>query len=231
MNSKKLAHEAGHIVFVHPSLMGGGAERVSLALASYFVSHGIRFTYFLTKSNVIEYEVPDGVEVCSEFADASLKPLDQVKLIRRFVSERPKATVISFLPHQNMYTLIATIGLPNRVIVSVRNDPRYDFPGNKTLPFIRNMLYRRSDAIVFQTKSQASLMPRCLQANSKIILNPISSELPEPYSGLRRKAIVTAGRLELQKNHSMTIRSFALFHKNTLNIFLKSLAREAFNQN
>ncbi len=33
MNSKKLAHEAGHIVFVHPSLMGGGAERVSLALA------------------------------------------------------------------------------------------------------------------------------------------------------------------------------------------------------
>ena len=62
MNSKKLAHEAGHIVFVHPSLMGGGAERVSLALASYFVSHGIRFTYFLTKSNVIEYEVPDGVE-------------------------------------------------------------------------------------------------------------------------------------------------------------------------
>lgn len=90
------AQEAGHIVFVHPSLMGGGAERVSLALASYFVSHGIRFTYFLTKSNVIEYDVPHGVEVCSEFADASLKPLDQVKLIRRFVSERPKATVISF---------------------------------------------------------------------------------------------------------------------------------------
>ena len=108
---------------------------------------------------------------------------------------------------------MATIGLPNRVIVSVRNDPRYDFPGNKILPFIRNMLYRRSDAIVFQTKSQASLMPRHLQTNSKIILNPISSELPEPYSGLRRKAIVTAGRLELQKNHSMTIRSFELFHK------------------
>lgn len=225
MNSKKLTHEAGHIVFVHPSLMGGGAERVSLALASYFVTHGIRFTYLLTKSNVVEYDVPEGVEVRSEFASATLKPFDQVKLIRRFISERPNATVISFLPHQNMYTLIATIGLPNRVIVSVRNDPRYDFPGNKILPFIRNMLYRRSDAIVFQTKSQASLMPRYLQANSKIILNPISSELPEPYSGLRRKAIVTSGRLELQKNHSMTIRSFTLFHKKhpeyTLEIFGK----------
>ena len=193
--------------------MGGGAERVSLALASYFVAHGIRFTYLLTKSNVVEYDVPEGVEVHSEFASASLKPFDQIKLIRRFISERPNATVISFLPHQNMYTLIATIGLPNRVIVSVRNDPRYDFPGNKILPFIRNMLYRRSYAVVFQTKSQASLMPRYLQTNSKIILNPISNELPEPYSGLRRKVIVTAGRLELQKNHSMTIRSFALFHK------------------
>lgn len=213
MNSKKLAHEAEHIVFVHPSLMGGGAERVSLALASYFVAQGVRFTYLLTKSNVIEYNVPQGVEVCSEFASASLKPLDQIKLIRRFISERPNAKVISFLPHQNMYTLIATIGLPNRVVVSVRNDPRFDFPDNKILPFIRNMLYRRSDAIVFQTKCQASLMPRCLWVNSKIILNPISSELPEPYSGPRRKAIVTSGRLEPQKNHSMTIRAFSLFHK------------------
>lgn len=136
MNSNKLTHEAGHIVFVHPSLMGGGAERVSLALASYFVAHGIRFTYLLTKSNVVEYDVPEGVEVRSEFASATLKPFDQIKLIRRLISEWPNATVISFLPHQNMYTLIATIGLPNRVIVSVRNDPRYDFPGNKILPFI-----------------------------------------------------------------------------------------------
>lgn len=213
MNSNKFAHEAEHIVFVHPSLMGGGAERVSLALASYFVAQGVRFTYLLTKSNVIEYNVPQGVEVCSEFASASLKPLDQIKLIRRFISERPNAKVISFLPHQNMYTLIATIGLPNRVVVSVRNDPRFDFADNKILPFIRNMLYRRSDAIVFQTKCQASLMPRYLWVNSKIILNPISSELPEPYSGPRRKVIVTSGRLEPQKNHSMTIRAFAHFHK------------------
>lgn len=213
MNSKKIAHEDEHIVFVHPSLMGGGAERVSLALASYFVAQGVRFTYLLTKSNVIEYNVPQGVEVCSEFASASLKPLDQIKLIRRFISERPNAKVISFLPHQNMYTLIATIGLPNRVVVSVRNDPRFDFPDNKILPFIRNILYRRSDAIVFQTKCQASLMPRYLWVNSKIILNPISSELPEPYSGPRRKVIVTSGRLEPQKNHSMTIRAFAHFHK------------------
>ena len=124
MNSKKLIHEAGHIVFVHPSLMGGGAERVSLALASYFVAHGIRFTYLLTKSNIVEYDVPEGVEVRSEFASATLKPFDQIKLIRRFISERPNATVISFLPHQNMYTLIATIGLPNRVIVSVRRSRR-----------------------------------------------------------------------------------------------------------
>lgn len=84
MNSKKFIHEAGHIVFVHPSLMGGGAERVSLALASYFVAHGIRFTYLLTKSNIVEYDVPEGVEVRSEFASATLKPFDQIKLIRRF---------------------------------------------------------------------------------------------------------------------------------------------------
>ena len=201
----------GHIVFVHPSLMGGGAERVSLALASYFVAHGFRFTYLLTKSPVVEYEIPDGVKIVSDFADASLKPFDQIRLIRSFLRQRPTSTVISFLPHQNMYSLIAAIGLPNKVIISVRNDPSFDFPGNGFLPYLRNVLYAHADRIVFQTEQQQSMFPKPVASLGTVILNPISEHIPLRYDGVRRKVIVTAGRLENQKNHIMTLRAFARF--------------------
>lgn len=205
--------------------MGGGAERVSLAIASYFVAHDFRFTYLLTKSPVIDYDIPKGVEVVSSFASPSVKPLQQIRYIRGIMKANPQATFISFLPHQNMYTLIASTGLPNKVIVSVRNDPRFDFPGNTVLPKVRDVLYRKAAAIVFQTHAQKDLFPRSLQEKGTVILNPISSSVPEPFEGPRRKAIVTSGRLEEQKNHGMTIIAFAEFHKShpgyTLEVFGK----------
>lgn len=205
--------------------MGGGAERVSLALASYFIAHGFRFTYLLTKSPLIDYDIPEGVEVVSQFASSSVKPLQQIRYIRGFMRDNPQAAFISFLPHQNMYTLIASIGLANKVVVSVRNDPRFDFPGNVVLPKMRDALYRKAAAIVFQTQAQKDLFPRPLQEKGTVILNPISGSVPKAYEGPRRKAIVTSGRLEEQKNHGMTIRAFAEFHKShpdyTLEVFGK----------
>lgn len=233
-----MAEPKADIFFVHPSLLGGGAERVALALASYFVAKGYRFTFLLMKDKGVRYDIPVGVEVVTDFADSSVKPLQQICYIRNVMKANLQSTFISFLPHQNMYTLIASMGLPNKVIVSVRNDPRFDFPGNAVLPRVRNVLYRRASAIVFQTEAQRELFPKALQVKGTVILNPISSSVPEPFSGSRRKAIVTSGRLEEQKNHAMTIRAFAEFHKDhpdyTLEIFgegslesqLKKLARD-----
>lgn len=211
------------IFFVHPSLMGGGAERVAISLASYFVKVGYRFTFLLTKDRRVKYSIPTGVAVVDDIADPSVKPLQQIRYIRSFMKANPRATFISFLPHQNMYTLIASAGLSNKVIVSVRNDPRFDFPGNAVLPKVRNILYRKASAIVFQTKAQMDLFPKALRVKGIVILNPISDSVLEPYSGSRRKVIVTSGRLEEQKNHEMTIRAFAQFHRDhpdyTLEIF------------
>lgn len=213
------------LFFVHPSLLGGGAERVAVALASFFVEQGYRFTFILTKNKGVAYSIPAGVDILDDFADPSVKPLRQIHYIRSFMKANPLATFISFLPHQNMYTLIASIGLPNKIIISVRNDPRFDFPGNAVLPKVRDMLYRKASAIVFQTQAQMNLFPQALQDKGTVILNPISSAVPKPFTGHRRKVIVTSGRLEEQKNHAMTIRAFAQFHKTysdyTLEIFGK----------
>lgn len=211
------------IFFVHPSLLGGGAERVAIALASYFVQNGYHFTFLLTKDKGVKYPIPSGVTVVDDIAGPSVRLLQQILYIRDAMKANPQATFISFLPHQNMYTLIASIGLSNKVIVSVRNDPRFDFPDNVVLSRVRDILYRKASIIVFQTKTQMELLPHALQAKGIVILNPISSSVPEPYTGTRRKVIVTSGRLEEQKNHAMTIQAFAQFHKShsdyTLEIF------------
>lgn len=201
------------ILFIHPSLLGGGAERVAVSLASYFASHGYKFTFLLTKDKRVRYSVPEGVDIVDQHADPSIKPMQQISIIRSYIKKHPNAVIMSFLPHQNMYTLIASIGLPNRIVISVRNDPRFDFPRNPLLQGVRNAIYRKADAIVFQTEEQASFFPHSIQSKGSIILNPISDSIPAPYKGARRKAIVTSGRLEEQKNHAMTIQAFAEFYK------------------
>ena len=226
------------IVFVCPSLGGGGAERVSVALSKYFFEHGVEFTFLLTKRRKICYPIPKGVRVITEHADPDMSPLRQIYLIRSYMKNNRDSVFISFLPHQNMYTLLASIGMSNKVIISIRNDPGHDFPSSKLLPHVRDILYMFADSIVFQTDVQRDSLPFYLQEKGPTILNPVSDGLPMPFQGGRRKVIVTSGRLEEQKNHAMTIRAFAQFHEShsdySLEIFgegsledeLKNLAKE-----
>ena len=199
------------VVFVAPALMGGGAERVACSLASYLIDRGIGFTFLLTKSGNCDYPTPDGARITDVSEGGRLTPLGQIRAIRKMMKARPSATFLSFLPHQNMYTVLACFGLKNRVVVSVRNDPAFDFGGNRILGAIRNYLYGRADAIVFQTHDEALAFPRCVQQKGSFILNPLSTSTPAPYFGRREKTVTASGRLTFQKNYPMLLRAFARF--------------------
>ena len=73
------------IVFVTPTLHGGGAERVAIELSSYFVSRGYEFTFLVTKCAEFDYLIPEGVEaiVLSERGDTG--PIGQIRAIRRMM--------------------------------------------------------------------------------------------------------------------------------------------------
>lgn len=47
-----------------------------------------------------------------------------------------------------------------------------------------------------------------------MIPNPVSSNMPEPFTGERKKQIVAVGRLQPQKNHKLLLEAFADFQKN-----------------
>lgn len=199
------------VVFVAPALMGGGAERVACSLAAYLIGKGIGFTFLLTKSGNCDYPIPEGARIADVSEGGGLSPLGQIRAIRNMMKAKPSATFLSFLPHQNMYTVLASLGLNNRVVVSVRNDPSFDFGGNRILGALRNTLYGRADAVVFQTHEEALSFPERVRQRGSFILNPLSASTPAPYFGKREKTVTASGRLTAQKNYPMLLRAFARF--------------------
>ena len=61
--------------------------------------------------------------------------------------------------------------------------------------------------LVFQTEDAKQYYGKSLEKKSKVIANPITSSIPDPYDGEREKRIVAVNRLSQQKNIFMLLRA------------------------
>ena len=155
-----------------------------------------------------------GKKVPAEFALLSFKSqyYDELIALKKVVSQKPDAKVISFLQPSIPLTLIATEGLPNRVVVSERADPYRLLKKRYGYNFIKKY-YQRADALVFQTNDAKSAYPENISKKGTVIFNPINDKLPEPYCGERKKFVTTFCRISRQKNLPVLVEAFAEFHK------------------
>lgn len=202
------------LILVTNELSGGGAERVMSVIANDFVKRGIEVIFLVLKKTQGEYPLDPRIKIIYKEQNKSRDILGQIRFVRYVMKRNPGATVLSFFTHQNLYSILASIGLKNRVIVSERNDPSHSING-KWKKIIRNVLYSCSlcDGVVFQTYGAAKYFPKKIQMKSTIIANPLKEGLPEKYDGVRKNTIVSFGRFEPQKNYEMLIRAFAEFVK------------------
>ncbi|WP_140462584.1 MULTISPECIES: glycosyltransferase [unclassified Bifidobacterium] len=199
------------ICFVMPSMNGGGAERVVSLLANEFVHNGHDITLFLTNGTHVAYDLDERVHIDTSCALGNPNFFGQIKAIRTKMKEMPKTVFISFMDDQNLSTLLAGIGMPNRVIISQRNDPHRAFGKRRLICAIHPWLYTLADCVVFQTKDALEYYPKYAANKYRIILNPLSDVLPSPYEGERSKCVVTVCRLNEQKNLPLAIDAFAEF--------------------
>ena len=137
----------------------------------------------------------------------------QIIALRNFINQRPNASIITFLQPSIPMVMLASRGLPNRVVFSERGGnagnlvlKRYGFP------FIRKY-YSRADAAVFQTQDALAAYPKRIAAKGYVISNPIKSGLPAPFCGVRRNVVTTFCRISREKNLMMLLKAFSLFHK------------------
>ena len=197
------------ILFVIGTLDNGGAERVVSLLAGELSKRGYKVSILTIINGKVNYKLEDGVKVIH----ISLRGKGIKRNLRRIIALRKEIRkndiVISFLAVINMATLLASIGLRKRVIISERNDPAKE-PGNKYGRVVRNLMYKyfHCDLFVFQTNDACNYFSNSIKKKSVIIPNPII-DLPEPFTGNRKKSIVTIARLEPQKNLKLLLKCFS----------------------
>lgn len=200
------------LLLITAEMCGGGTERVIAVLANYMVQHGHDVTILMTAGERIVYELEPAVKIMSiggRTGGSVWKRLERIQKIRECYREDREQIIVSFGTETNLFSILAGIFLPNKVIVSERNDP------NKCgYSQIRNVLYRFADGLVFQTKEAAECFSDRIVKKSQVIPNPVKDNLPEPFIGERKKEIVAVGRLEPQKNHKLLLQAFADFYKN-----------------
>lgn len=199
------------IVFVSNALANGGAARVISVLAKAFSEQGSKVGVAVYSTFPGEYPLPG--DIAKEYGpkgNSGTAKARRIAWLRSVARRNPDSTIVAFEYFVNMQTLMACAGLPNRVVVSERNDPAR-VGSNFPTGWLRERLYRRADMLVCQTDEAASYFSD--RVNKCVILNPLKEGLPSPYAGERRKAVVTFCRLERQKNLPMLVRAFARFHE------------------
>lgn len=140
------------------------------------------------------------------------KAVERMRQIRTIIKAGEYDYVVCYMWDLNVTTLIASLGLRKRVIVSERG-----FPGTSSRSrwsrVLENLSYRFAYRIVYQTRDAQAFCPPRLAGRSVVVPNMIETREGRVYQGERDRRVVSIGRLGSQKNFPLLLRSFARFAK------------------
>ena len=194
------------------SVSSGGTERVITNLANQFSNDGHDVIFLTYIKGNKEYPLN------GEIKRIILAPAAQQRQgnwkakviigLRKAVRETHPDVLITFGVGMINRSMVATIGLPVKNIISYQCSPYWDFR-SAVNRYMMQTLHQRTDGIVFQTVEARDYLPRRMQSKGKIIFNQVDEKFYGiSYDGERRD-IVSVARLKGMKNHKMLINAFA----------------------
>ncbi len=211
--SKKI-EEIKKVAFVINRVsLSGGAERVVCTLASEFLRRGIDTTIITQQTTECGYTIDKNVTIWASKTGIKIPVLRNFVRnlkMRKFIKQQKPDIVISFMTEMNLQTILFSIGLKSKIIVSERI-----YPATIKQPkrFLCKLIYPLADGFVFQTEEARNCFSGKVREKGCIIFNPLAQNLPKA-SDTKSKYIVTVGRLTSQKNHKLLINAFSEFSKN-----------------
>ena len=204
-----------HIAIVTTCMASGGAERVISQLLKYWSSK-CKCTLILVKQREIFYNIPPTVNLIEIGQQNSNRVIDKLKSyakIRDNINNINPDVVLAMPEDIGIYTTLSLIGCRIPIVVSERNDPSV-MPNLKITRILRHLAYKFVNGFIFQTKNAMEYFNKNIKKRGIVLYNPLDLErIPDPYSGRRKKNIVSAGRLTQQKNFQLLIDAFSLFYK------------------
>lgn len=208
-----------NILFIIPSLSGGGAERVTVNLANSLCGKfNVSIAYYIDSET--KYPVDRRVNlvcfpgkhfVLSGKADLFYRVgrcifgVHDALCIRRIKKNLETDVCVSMLDYPNMLNALSG---SCHLVMSERNDPEKK---GRSYWESENFCFQRADAVVFQTEKVKKMFSAEIQQKGTVIINPVDVSIRA--SGRNVHKIVTVGRLNRQKNHALLLCSFAEFRK------------------
>jgi len=215
------------LLFVLPSLGGGGAERASVDLLRGMPRERwqIALALFERRGSFLS-QLPGDVEV-HDLRGRSQNDLRLVWRLARLLRREQPAIVFSVLRYANLVTLLARrlAGSAARVVVNEQNLPSAEFAlfgGAGTKGWALRHLYPQADTVTAISNGIADeLASRFGLGGEKlrVIANPVdlarvrtlgALQPQHPWFALDQPVVLGAGRLHPQKGFDHLIRAFAL---------------------
>lgn len=200
------------ILIITGSMTRGGAERVISILCNYFVNIGWDICLVSCLHEEIGYRLDSKVRTIDISNPINNRLADVPRMIialRSIIKHEKPDAVLSFMYKINILTAIASMGLPVHVFLSERNDPTLS--RSWLLQKAAEWAYGRATTVIMQTKKAKSRFCAKVQKKSVVIPNPV---FVQQYASVEKtKMVVTAGRLDKQKNQKMLIDAFSEFYQ------------------
>jgi GalNAc-alpha-(1->4)-GalNAc-alpha-(1->3)-diNAcBac-PP-undecaprenol alpha-1,4-N-acetyl-D-galactosaminyltransferase len=199
------------ILFINNGLAGGGTERASVGLANFFAAKGFIVLILALYKSQPFYSIDPSIRFIEpQFSRNGRNKyfylIRMLAFIRKYLKSEKPYTVLSFNEWTNPYVILASLGLSVPVFVSERMHPK------ARLPFIseilRRLLYRQACGIVTQTNYGNRVIREKTGAQNVVTIpNPVHPI--EPIRCVKKKRIVSVGRLEKVKGHRYLIEAFS----------------------
>jgi len=222
------------IVFLINEMGRGGAERVVSYLLNHLpnISPELVPLLFVLEDTEYAYPIPDNIEIIigSKYHSSNLLKLFKIPLLalrlKRFLKKNKINNVISFLSRANYTNILATFfGSDHNCIISERNTTSLMYKSRSINDninrFLIRLLYPSSQEIIAVSKGVKKDLVENFnipEDRVSVIHNPydiddikIKSQEEVKHEWLDNKefkTIITVGRLEKSKNHSLLIKSF-----------------------
>lgn len=214
------------IVLYIGSMQKGGAQRVMSVLAKHLLDQGhsvIMINDIRPAVDKPEYYLPDTIQ--RVYLDISKKVgirknAARIVRLRKIIKRIKPDCVLSFEGPPNIRMLIATIGMKCRKIVSVRNDPHFEY-GYGIRRIIANCVFLLADKCIFQTQDASNYFVKKIRKSSSILFNPVGDSFYKYEWYGDSESVVMVGRLEEQKNIGMAIKAIRIIKEKGGDIHLK----------
>lgn len=206
------------IVFLIPSLLPGGMERVMCELLNYFSKKRNLEVHLIIygKNREVFYDLSDEISIHKpefDFDDKyrTFHTFRTVFFIRKLVKAIQPHSILSFGELWNNLVLISLIGLKYPVYISDRCKPDKSFGLFQNL--LRKWLYPLASGMIAQTEKAKEIYQKAnLNRNIVVIGNPIR-EIKNGINSDKKHIVVSVGRLINTKHFDHLIDVFARINK------------------